>query len=52
VTAPWQCPECLTWIAPSVAEHRCDPAAGVPAALPVAPTGGGAARWPGSSLTD
>jgi len=23
--APWQCPSCLTWLAPHVTEHRCDP---------------------------
>jgi S1-C subfamily serine protease len=22
---PWRCPACLTWIAPHVPEHRCDP---------------------------
>jgi hypothetical protein len=46
---PWQCPSCLTWLAPHVGEHRCDPPSGaVPAVVtPITPsgstsTGGGA----------
>lgn len=37
--APWQCPQCFSWMAPAVSEHRCDQgSAGSPARLiPVAP---------------
>lgn len=46
--APWKCPDCLTWIAPHVAEHRCEPpSAGVAAPLTVTPCGPSA----GTSLT-
>lgn len=36
---PWKCPDCKTWIAPDVKEHRCDePGAGViPNAYPYVP---------------
>jgi hypothetical protein len=34
MSAPWQCPACSAWIAPHIPEHRCDPPAGVVAALP------------------
>ena len=33
--APWRCPECRTWIAPHVNEHRCDPPSGGVAVRPV-----------------
>lgn len=23
VIGPWQCPDCQTWMAPTVTEHRC-----------------------------
>jgi len=23
VIGPWQCPDCKTWMAPTVTEHRC-----------------------------
>ena len=35
--APWQCPSCLTWIAPHVPEHRCDPPQSGVTAVPLAP---------------
>ena len=39
---PWQCPSCLTWLAPHIAEHRCDPpSCAVPAVVtPITPSGG------------
>jgi hypothetical protein len=54
--APWQCPQCSTWLAPYVSEHRCDPpSAGVAAPLPVTPCGPsaglGIALTPGSTYS-
>lgn len=25
MSAPWKCPDCGTWLAPHISEHRCDP---------------------------
>ena len=50
--APWRCPECRTWIAPHVDEHRCDPPSGGVAVRPVvAPysPSTGVAAWPTGS---
>ena len=44
---PWKCPECGTWNAPDVKEHRCDPGGGVPAK--VATGGGGGSSHPSLS---
>ena len=48
--APWRCPECRTWIAPHVNEHRCDPPSGGVAARPViapySPPGTSTLPWP------
>ena len=48
--APWRCPECRTWIAPHVNEHRCDPPSGGVAVRPViapySPPGTSTLPWP------
>jgi hypothetical protein len=42
MSEPWKCPECGTWLAPRVPEHRCDPpgtAGVVTQILPPGPAG-------------
>jgi hypothetical protein len=34
MSEPWKCPECSTWLAPHVSEHRCDPPTAGVTALP------------------
>jgi hypothetical protein len=38
---PWRCPDCLTWIAPHVTEHRCDPPAAMVSVTSIDPPGSG-----------
>lgn len=26
MSEPWKCPECSTWMAPTVSTHKCEPA--------------------------
>jgi hypothetical protein len=54
---PWKCPECGSWLAPTVSEHRCDGDQGSAGATvtPILPTGGGSAgtapiTWTGTTV--
>lgn len=53
--APWQCPECRTWIAPHVDEHKCDPPSGGvavrPVVAPYSPPPGGTYTWTSPNIT-
>ena len=48
----WQCPACMTWLAPHVNEHRCAPPEGGvsvrPVVAPYSPSTG-TATWPAGS---
>jgi hypothetical protein len=46
--APWRCPSCLTWLAPHVSEHRCDPPESGVTVTPFAP---GPAGSTGTSIS-
>ena len=39
MSEPWKCPDCGTWLAPRVTEHRCDPPQGGTAATRIFPPG-------------
>ena len=39
MSEPWKCPDCGTWLAPRVSEHRCDPPQGGTAATRIFPPG-------------